>query len=913
MGVANVLVVTRVEVAPPDASVVLGGNVQLVATPKTASGISVPGRSVSWASSAAGTVSVTPAGVAQALALGGPVTITATVDGVEGAASITVNPVPIASISLSVTSRSLVVGESFQLTATAKDANGAVLPGRVFTWQSSQPSIAAVTSTGVVLGMSVGGPVNITASAEGQSAAAAITVGARPAVRLAFLQQPGTTAASQPITPALLVAVQDDQGGTVTTGSRTVTLSLGSNPGGATLGGTLSAPAVNGVATFNNISLNLAGNGYTLVAASTGLTSATSNPFNITAGNANQLFFTTAPPGSAGSGVPLSPQPVVQIRDASGNPVPQAGVLVTASVASGIATLTGATATTSGTGAASFSGLTVSGPAGSVTLAFSAPSLISVTSGPLTLGAGAPASLAISTQPSATAQSGAPFAVQPKVILRDAAGNRVAQAGVAITASINSGPAGASLGGSTVVTTDATGEAVYGNLSLTGSAGSYTLRFTGGGLTGVNSNAIALSAGAGQSLAVTVQPSGSAASGAVFAQQPAVQLRDAGGNPVAQAGVLVTASIQSGGGTLGGTATVATSAAGTATFTNLSIAGTVGSRTLLFAAAGYVSVASAPVNITPGPATQLTITTQPSPTAVSGQPLAQQPVLQVRDAQGNAVASAGIQVSAVIASGGGSLGGTTTIATDASGVATYSNLAITGTTGSRTLSFSTPGITAVVSGPIAVGQPPATKLAIVTQPPATAQSGAAFTTAPVIQLQDASGIAVASAGVAVTVALSGASGTLGGTLTVNTDATGKATFTGLSISGLVGNYTLAFSSSGLTGVTSNAIALSAGAATKLAILTQPPSSAKTGVNFSPQPVIRITDAAGNTVSTSGITVTATLVNPGLATLGGDRTKDTSSGVATYSDLRISGTGTFTIRFTATGLSEIISNSITVTL
>ena len=72
-------------------------------------------------------------------------------------------------------------------------------------------------------------------------------------------------------------------------------------------------------------------------------------------------------------------------------------------------------------------------------------------------------------------------------------------------------------------------------------------------------------------LSITTQPSMSAASGAAFAQQPTVQLLDVSGNAVSQAGVVVTAAIASGGGTLGGTLTATTDTNGLATFTNLSI------------------------------------------------------------------------------------------------------------------------------------------------------------------------------------------------------------------------------------------------------------------------------------------------------------------------------------------------------
>src|SRR5439155_13756911 len=71
----------------------------------------------------------------------------------------------------------------------------------------------------------------------------------------------------------------------------------------------------------------------------------------------------------------------------------------------------------------------------------------------------APAQLAILTEPSGTAQSGVAFVRQPVIQLEDAQGNPVSQGGTVITATIASGPAGATLGGASA-TTAATGAAV---------------------------------------------------------------------------------------------------------------------------------------------------------------------------------------------------------------------------------------------------------------------------------------------------------------------------------------------------------------------------------------------------------------------------------------------------------------------
>src|SRR5256885_8553764 len=69
--------------------------------------------------------------------------------------------------------------------------------------------------------------------------------------------------------------------------------------------------------------------------------------------------------------------------------------------------------------------------------------------------------------------------------------------------------------------------------------------------------------------------------------------RSASGNPVNQAGVVVTAAIATGGGTLGGTLTATTLGTGVASFTNLAITGAAGDRTLSFSATGLASVKSA--------------------------------------------------------------------------------------------------------------------------------------------------------------------------------------------------------------------------------------------------------------------------------------------------------------------------------
>src|SRR5207249_1549520 len=164
-----------------------------------------------------------------------------------------------------------------------------------------------------------------------------------------------------------------------------------------------------GAATFTGLTINGAAGDYTLRFESSPLTPATSGTITLSAGTATQLTITTEPSPTATSGAAFNPQPVLQVRDGAGNPAGGADRVVTAVIASGPAgaTLSNATATTLASGAATFSGLAISGTAGDYTLRFESGSLAPATSGTITLSAGTATQLTITTQPSATAGSGA--------------------------------------------------------------------------------------------------------------------------------------------------------------------------------------------------------------------------------------------------------------------------------------------------------------------------------------------------------------------------------------------------------------------------------------------------------------------------------------------------------------------------
>ena len=104
------------------------------------------------------------------------------------------------------------------------------------------------------------------------------------ATHIVVTVQPSTTLPLMTITPAVKVAAVDDLGNTVSTFTGSATVAIGKNGGlvlPGTLSGTKTVSFVNGVATFSDLSIDQAGNGYTLVISGSGLRAAESNPFNI--------------------------------------------------------------------------------------------------------------------------------------------------------------------------------------------------------------------------------------------------------------------------------------------------------------------------------------------------------------------------------------------------------------------------------------------------------------------------------------------------------------------------------------------------------------------------------------------------------------------------------------------------------
>jgi hypothetical protein len=261
-----------------------------------------------------------------------------------------------------------------------------------------------------------------------------------------------------------------------------------------------------------------------------------------------------------------------------------------------------------------------------------------------------------------------------------------------------------------------------------------------------------------------------------FPQQPAIQVVDGDGNPAPQANVQITASIAAGPSGVLQNAMATTDAGGLATFSGLTLTGTVGNYSLSFSAQGLAGVMSNPISLSAGPATQLAFATAPPAAARSRALLG--PVVQLQDVSGNPVAQSNIAITASVDLG--TLTGGTTANTGAEGRAAFPDLAIAGSPGPKTLTFNSTGLPALSAQ---VTLPDVARIEVHPATPASASVGTTLTAVPIAILKDVTGQPVADAPFTLapvpgTVSVSPVSGISGIDGTVTADAWQLGTVTG---------------------------------------------------------------------------------------------------------------------------------------
>lgn len=189
------------------------------------------------------------------------------------------------------------------------------------------------------------------------------------------------------------------------------------------------------------------------------------------------------------------------------------------------------------------------------------------------------------------------------------------------------------------------------------------------------------------------------------------------------------------------------------------------------------------------------------------------------------------------------------------------------------------------------------------QPSANAESGVAFDQQPAVTITDGDGSPVV--GEDVTVSLFSGTGTLNGTLTVATNGSGVAQFSGLSINGDEGNYSLAFSVENNSEIViSNLIVIGLSADADQSTITAAPTVIEANGVSTSNITVQLKNAAGIDLTSGGDTVV-------LSTNAGSLSSVTDNEDGTYTAILTSSTDVETATITGTLNGDPITDSATV--
>jgi uncharacterized protein YjdB len=223
--------VASVVLFPSSATIPIGSTRALTVAVSDKNGLALAGRTVAFSSSNPNIATVNASGVVVGVSIGRAViNAEAVQDQVSGTATIDVVQAPVASVSISPAgSQTVFQGLTLQLSATLRDGNNPpnILTGRPVSWTTSNPSVATVSSTGVVTGLALGN-AQITAESEGVTSSVSVTVLPRPVATVDLTPNPGTVKVGQSL--QMTLDLRDANGTQLTTVGRTVTWDSSNRP-----------------------------------------------------------------------------------------------------------------------------------------------------------------------------------------------------------------------------------------------------------------------------------------------------------------------------------------------------------------------------------------------------------------------------------------------------------------------------------------------------------------------------------------------------------------------------------------------------------------------------------------------------------------------------------------------------------
>ncbi len=415
-------------------------------------------------------------------------------------------------------------------------------------------------------------------------------------------------------------------------------------------------------------------------------------------GTATQLAFVTQPTTTT-VGSTITPAVVVAARDAQGTLVPTFTGNITIALGSnpGNAILSGTTTVVAVGGLATFPDLSLDSVGTGYTLLASSVSLTGTTSAAFNVVSGVATQLAFIVHPSTTT-AGSPITPAVVVLAQDAVGNTVLTFTGNVTITINTGPPGAALTGTTTVAAVA-GVATFTNLVLD-SLGTYTLQAAAAGTSSATSLPFNVVAGAATNLGVIVTPPVVQAGDSLSI---VVTARDLSGaiDPSYRGTIRFTATDNQA--TLPPDYTFTAGDAGVHAFPNSATLQTPGAHLVVATDLANAQITGSQlVTVSAGVADHLAFIQQPS-TVTQGLTMTPAVVVVVQDSFNNVVSTSTDLITLAIQNNPGqaNLGGTTSQNATA-GFAVFSNLTLDSPGSGYTLGASVSGLPLLVSNPFDV-------------------------------------------------------------------------------------------------------------------------------------------------------------------------------------------------------------------